>query len=378
MKILFIIHESSRTGAPMVLLHFLKWLKMHRPEILIDVVAMRGGDLEPEFQKYSTLFINYATSSNKKLTLYKRIFKKFKLYSTIPQSVKIERQLIQNSYTLIYANTVLSVPFAVQLKKAGSPSKIIAHIHELNTVIKQYVPDFSDYIPQIDTFITPSLTVSNNLIEQWHIPEERIYKVNECSEVEEASVNEMLPKTSFIVGASGMVNWRKGFDVFIQLAGFIHRRYPQSKIQFVWVGKLDTFTKILVEEDLRKLHITQKVSFIGEVNNPAAIFNSFDLFLMPSREDPFPLVCIEAGMLGKAIICFQGATGTEEIIKNGGGKIVPYLDVHAMAVEVMHYYNHPEAVKADGEWNKNAFSKFTPELICPEYFNVIIKTANNG
>jgi glycosyltransferase involved in cell wall biosynthesis len=371
-RILFITHETGRTGAPMVLLHFLKWLKEYKPKITVDVVALRGGDLEAEFQQNSSLFINYhSLTKNQTLPLFNRILKKLKIYSPTPIAALLNRQLIQNDYTIIYANSVLSVPFAVKLKQTGAQSKLIAHIHELNTVIKQYVPDFSFYINQIDSFITPSLAVSNNLIEHWNIKEERLNKVYECTDVIEASTNKIMSKSTFTVGASGTVNWRKGFDLFIQVAGYIHNKYPQFEIQFVWVGKLDNFLKILVEEELKKLNIYQNVSFIGEVSNPAFIFNSFDLFLMTSREDPFPLVCIEAGMLGKPIICFQSATGTEEIIINGGGKVVPYLDVKAMALEVIEYYNNPENIKKDGKFNQSAFSKFTPQLICPQYFEII-------
>jgi len=373
-KILFITHETTRTGAPMVLLHFIKWLLIHHPEIRLDVVALRGGDLEPEFQKYCTLYINYRSATkNKPLPLFKRILKKLKVYSPIPKAVQINRQFIQNDYTLIYANSVVSVPFAVRLKQQGARGKLLAHIHELNTVIKQNVPDFEDCIPHIDALIAVSESVASNLRTNWGILQDKLNKVYECAEVDHLNLEEKPANTGFIVGASGTVNWRKGYDVFIQVAGSIHRNYPQAEIEFVWVGRIPQGLQFAIEEDLKKLNIVDQVTFTGEIESPALIYNSFDVFLMTSREDPFPLVCIEVGMMGKPIICFEGAAGTEEIIKNGGGKVVPYLDVNAMGEQVLNYYNHPEAVKTDGEFNKQAFSKFTPGLICPQYFEVIQK-----
>jgi hypothetical protein len=56
-----------------------------------------------------------------------------------------------------------------------------------------------------------------------------------------------------------------------------------------------------------------------------------DLFCLVSREDPFPLVVLEAAALGKPTVCFQQAGGTPEFCALGGGIAVPYLDVDAMA-----------------------------------------------
>lgn len=115
------------------------------------------------------------------------------------------------------------------------------------------------------------------------------------------------------------------------------------------------------------------VSFIGEVENPAVHYSDFDVFVMTSREDPFPLVCIEVGMMGKPIVSFKKAVGTNEVLEKAGGFIVPYLDIEAMADKVMQYYKNPDLKKEHGAMNKTAFNQFTPELICPSLFSVIQK-----
>src|SRR5690606_10497838 len=124
---------------------------------------------------------------------------------------------------------------------------------------------------------------------------------------------------------SGLVDWRKGYDVFIQVARYIKKQRPELDIQFTWVGSISKTNRIIIEEDLLKLGLKETVSFVEELSNPYNVYNSFDVFLMCSREDPFPLVCIEMGMLLKPIICFEKATGTAEIISKGGGEIVAYL-----------------------------------------------------
>ena len=113
------------------------------------------------------------------------------------------------------------------------------------------------------------------------------------------------------------------------------------------------------------------LEFTGQTDQPAHYFKDMDLFLMTSREDPFPLVCIEVGMMGKPIICFDGATGTEEIVQDKGGKIVPYLDIRQMAETVLEYYNDAELVKQHGDYNREAFREFSPEKISLQIERII-------
>jgi glycosyltransferase involved in cell wall biosynthesis len=285
------------------------------------------------------------------------------------------QQLIKNNYTVIYANTIISIPLASELIKLTPESTFIVHVHELNVIIKQLLPNLKDYLPVIDHFIVPSKLVKTNLIAHWSVHEHNIEVVHECTTVED-TIQSQTKGTVFTVGASGYVHWRKGHDVFLQLARYITLNYPDAYIKFVWVGKVPLMEQIILEADIQKLGLQDVVVFTGELEDPSSYYNIFDVFVLPSREDPFPLVCIEVGMLGKPIISFEQATGTNEIIEKGGGFVVPYLNIEVMAKKIIEYYGNPDLVKAHGDFNKVAFSKFTPEHICPQLFNVIEKQIN--
>ena len=49
MRILFISHETTRTGAPLVLLYFLRWLHLHKPDVEVSVLSLKEGDLNQDF-----------------------------------------------------------------------------------------------------------------------------------------------------------------------------------------------------------------------------------------------------------------------------------------------------------------------------------------
>ena len=214
--------------------------------------------------------------------------------------------------------------------------------------------------------------VKNNLVENYEVP---VTKTTVVYEYSNATIPELsnIDLNSFIVGGAGTAHWRKGSDLFVQLALYINKNYPKHPIKFNWMGYVNSTEKIILNEDIRKSNLQDVITFTPASPDYLDVFKTFSLLAMTSREDPFPLVCIEIGMMGKPIVCFKGATGSEEIIEKGGGVIVPYLDVPAMAEAIIVYYENRDTLETDGAINKLEFSKFTPEIICPQLWDVISK-----
>ncbi|WP_242133245.1 glycosyltransferase family 4 protein [Aestuariivivens marinum] len=367
-SILFISHDASRTGAPIVLLHFIRWFKQQHPNVVIGVLLLRGGELEPEFSELASQTFN-AQHISKPPKLLNRIVRKLK--SKLGFSIKSRKntfleQIAQYHYDVIYANTIISIPFAAQLKSLMPQCKLLCHIHELKTVIDTELPNIEDYADVMDGCIAASHLVKSHLVNHFDIEPNLIDVVYEFSVVNPKITQTSKPKNSFIVGASGSLNWRKGNDIFIQIAQLITKNHPDANIEFVWVGgqKNSNVMKI-IRADLEKANLKDKVQFVGSTETPEAYYKTFDVFIMPSREDPFPLVCIEAAMLMKPIICFEGATGTAELLQQGGGYIVPYLDIEAMCDKILFYFNNNDALKRDGQKAQSLFESLTPEKMAP-------------
>lgn len=376
MKLLLITHETSRTGAPMVLLHFLRWIRINQTKVEVDVLALNGGLLETDFREVCSTFYNFSQIIKPvKLKLWQRVLLKLGFFKKPNLKQNLLTHLSQNNYDVVYANTVVCLPLAQELLFKNNRIKVIAHIHELNGMIKMMMPNFNNYISAIDQFIVPSQLVKTNLIDNWDISMDKIEVVYECAtiNVEKKELREAKEESVFTIGASGTVDWRKGYDIFIQLARYLSQNNLFFSFKFIWVGNVKLQEQIIIKEDLEKLGLQDIVEFVGEQEKPSDYFKDFDVFLMTSREDPFPLVCIEIGMMGKPIISFDKAVGTNEILKKGGGFIVPYLSIESMAEKIIEYYKNPILKEAHGVLNKKVFSQFTPHLICPQLFSIIQK-----
>ncbi len=98
-----------------------------------------------------------------------------------------------------------------------------------------------------------------------------------------------------------------------------------------------------------ELGIADRVSFTGQVADPLTMLANLDLFLLTSREDPFPLVMLEAAALGLPIVCFDATGGAPSFVEDDAGAVVAHLDVEAMAQSAIELAGNPSLMRAVGK-----------------------------
>lgn len=377
MKILFISHEASLTGAPKVLLHFMRWLSAKHPEIELLILLGKSGLVEHEFRSLGETYIWHSAPS-----LLNRIRNKLTSSSKeeMQSFTKHQRQLIRSlrkkKIDLVYGNTVLVAPIMEALK-LSVPS--VLHVHELKYNVEQYgnSPSLKPILAKADRVIAVSKLVYNYLQEEQQIETKRLRLVHEFIEPLQADrqmedVLTNLPENAFIIGGCGTINWRKGTDLFVQVANQVLSEYANQPIYFVWLGgNLKHSNYHEIQYDIDKLGWSEQILFVGSHANPQDYFKRFDLFLMTSREDPFPLVCLENAQIGNPIICFEGAVGSEEFINDETGGRVAYLDTSAMAQEVIIHYLQPKKRTKASKNIQHSVAEYTVDNKAPELLTVL-------
>jgi glycosyltransferase involved in cell wall biosynthesis len=123
---------------------------------------------------------------------------------------------------------------------------------------------------------------------------------------------------------------------------------------FAWIGDgaIAEF-----EYDVRAAGLTRNVRLVGTVPNTADHIAAADVFVLTSREDPYPLVCLEAAALGKPIVCFAGAGGIPEFVEDDCGLIASYLDIIEMADRIVSLLDAPDRRRTIGEAAKRKVSQ---------------------
>jgi glycosyltransferase involved in cell wall biosynthesis len=202
-------------------------------------------------------------------------------------------------------------------------------------------------------YLAGSQAVKQSLIEILKIPQDKIEVVHNFITLQAVQFNPesrdqirqqlKLPTDAFVVGAAGTTDWRKGPDIFIQLARAVYQRQPERPVHFLWVGGASVGPEFgALWHDVKRIGLEDCIHFVGAQANFRDYFALFDVFVLVSREDPFPLVNLEAAALGKPCLCFAGAGGAPEFVENDGGFVVPYLDTETMADRVMDLLNSVE------------------------------------
>jgi glycosyltransferase involved in cell wall biosynthesis len=378
-RFLFIGHEANRSGAPIVLLHFLRWAKANRPDWEIDLLLLRGGDLEAEYRQVSNVFVGETPGHSfidRGLRFARRMLG--------ADSRTLDLEPFRRRYQAVVGNTVVSLPWLEHFQRDGMTT--ICWVHELAGAVATFytADEFLKVARFADRFIVPSRAVEGFLRGRGIGREMSL--VYEFSEARTASADGTesipdLPQGSFVVVGSGTIERRKGVDLFVEVAARVVRQ--REDIFFVWVGGDTDGSKnpefASVTGNVERLGISDRVRFTGQLENPHGVFSDSNIFALTSREDPFPLVCLEAGTMGKPIICFADAGGIPELVEGDGGAVVPYKDVDAFAGRILHFYeNRSDLERAGQALAKKIRTRFSLSASCEKLSRVLDEASSTG
>ena len=122
-----------------------------------------------------------------------------------------------------------------------------------------------------------------------------------------------------------------------------------------------------LEEEIRRAGLTDTVHLSGFRADAQAIIAAGDLFVMPSRAEPFGLVLLEAMALGRPIIATR-AGGPMEIVADGAtGLLTRAGDASALAAAIAALLDEPERRAAMGRCGRERYEKhFTADRMARE------------
>lgn len=352
-RLLFISHCAYRTGAPVLLLNIGKLLK-ETGKYEITTLLRTGGEMEADFSSLGETFVwsSYFPDHNKRNVLHKIKYKFFFKKAEEKRRNKLLDNL-RNS-DIIINNTITNGEF-LELLKRGYRGKVISYIHELQmSTLKFATAKGVDLTMNLShALITPCLAVKNYLEKSYALPSSKITVLNSYIPQIEFSSDEFQHKSYnkiLTIGCSGTADFRKGFDVFILLAKFIYSQNLQQKFKLIWKGvNPGSELYLLGLTDTQKAGLNDLITFLPADEKMGGFYNAIDIFLLLSREDPYPLVVLEAASFGKPTICFDNAGGAPEFVQDDAGSVVPYLDIHAIANELMLYQSTPDLLEQKGK-----------------------------
>ena len=342
--ILVTSHEASRTGAPLVGLNV--GARLAQTHNVISYLG-RGGLLLEEFRAHSCLMVVCPLS---------------------PLDAEYLLQSLKETHRLeaVLLNSVETSPLAPAALQAGLPT--VALVHEF---AEYTLPPgrMTTVLESADRVVAPAELIRDSLQAELvrtrcspsngitvraqgylpHLPGDST--ATDMTREEILAFAGAVPgrKTRIVLGA-GYVQMRKGVDLFVQAAAEVRRLHGED-VRFLWVGdgyhpQADLAYSAWVADMVRRLDLERTVHFLPSQTSLAALFGLSDVFFLPSRLDPFPNVVLDALKAGRAVVCFQGATGVAALFAGpdaAAGAAVPYCSVADAAQALVRAFRPADA-----------------------------------
>ncbi|PUU89885.1 glycosyltransferase [Halanaerobium sp.] len=311
MRILQIITTSDVGGAQEYLHLFGKNIKKENHFILTSP----DGDFENKFNNIS-----------KKVFLVRSLVRKINLIKDFKSFLKIRNIISKNEFDIIESHTAkASFLTALALKTIKNKPIFIYNAHgfdashiEMNRFADNFFKKLKKYICNVaDTVIVVSNNTAQNLIKENICEKEKISVIPggvNKNRFKNLSVPvELKNKRKILIGASGRLVERKGFEYLVKAAKIIKEKSDKS-IEFILIGEGPLEQKI--KELIKVYGLKDIFRVISFKDNFPDYLNMFDIFVIPSLNEGFPLITLEALYLGIPVVSTP-VSGMKEAFNHG-------------------------------------------------------------
>lgn len=368
-KVLFVGHGAERTGPPIGLLHLLRWVHEHT-ELDFEVLLLEGGVLEEEYRRLAPVHVLDEAARPTRLGVLGQIVSGWG-FERLGDRLRVigNRRRLRGirDVGVVYVNSAWCIRALDYLQ--APDATVIAAVHELEVGLDYHLDERLRrlLLDRSDRFLVVSGAVRRNLVERHGVDPARISLHHEMIAIERDPPPRQPERPGpRLVGASGLLRWRKGPDLFLEVAAIVRRRRPDLEVRWTWIGGRGAPGELpVIEGDRDAAGLDGLVDFEGATERPLDRFAQLDVFVLTSREDAYPLVCLEAASVGVPVVCFDTG-GMPELVRGSVehlddprgepptqpgapcGRVVPYPDLEAMADAVIELLDDPAEAIALG------------------------------
>jgi glycosyltransferase involved in cell wall biosynthesis/SAM-dependent methyltransferase len=366
--IVFATHDCSRTGAPMLVLNMLKCLAAIG-QIDAIVVSKGGGYLAEDMAALAPLIMldNDGTAR-----------------APVRRLDELLSNMDGRRVLAAFCNTIATADLVPVFRRHQIP--VLSLVHELPTSVRFYgINTIRTIDEEANAVVFGSSLMRDRIVSAFACRNPNIHVIPtgypqvsrsatftaDCRRRlrDEASCG----ADAIIVVGCGTIDPRKGVDLFLQVARIVAEQAAGADVHFAWVGgeNGDPYS-IWLRHDVETLGLGNKVHFLGAKPDVTPYLAGADIFLLPSREDPFPLVALAALASGVPVIAYSGAGGAEEILAEGAGIIVPYANATAMAQATIDLITEPTRRRSIGQRGASKFDEqYTINIFLKRLWSIV-------
>lgn len=165
-----------------------------------------------------------------------------------------------------------------------------------------------------------------------------------------------LPINKKIIGFVGSYEYKKGIDILIEACSKIDR----NDFHIVLLGDGDVEW---VDGLMNKFNMNNNISTF-RFQDPVEFYSVFDIFVLPSRNEGFPLVALEAMMMGVATIRSNVSGAYDMIQHKNSGLIFESENINQLKDQIEYLLeNENKRFNIANKGKFNTLNKFTEDIM---------------
>ena len=196
------------------------------------------------------------------------------------------------------------------------------------------------YGHKVDHLLSITTHLKNTLVATG-IPATRIHVMPNMIDCAALTYQAPSPHSPPVIGAFGRFVAKKGFDDYLQALAILKK---QGHLFTALLGGAGPLEKKL-RAQITHLGLNDRVRYTGWVTDKAAFFQNINLFCLPSRDEPFGIILLEALAAGIPVVTTMTA-GPTEIIQDKEALLTPADDPEKLAVSLQTCLQDPHAATA--------------------------------
>lgn len=180
-----------------------------------------------------------------------------------------------------------------------------------------------------------------------------------------------------------LFSW-KGHRELLQATAIVKRDFPQVRVLVVGEddprahpggGSYRAELVALADE----LDIAENVIFTGFRADVAAVLAALDVYAMPSWEEPWGMIYLEAMAMRKPVVAWRSGGVPEVVLHDQTGILTPPRDIPALAEAISTLLRRPDLRKQLGAAGRErAEHVLTPQRMCREVLDVYRRTLSRA
>ena len=324
-KILYFVDRLLPGGVQ----SFLKTLckELPKDEYKIDFLVLDDGK---DYSKYEKEYLDLGVSIHKLDGIWVRHLKDY-----IPFKKKLDAFFKENEFDIVHINSGPKNYVVAKYAKKYRTKMVIYHSHNTdyqtkNIIKKVYGNSLKKKVTKYSTdYLACSFEAGQWMYSKKILNSDSFKIIHNPIIVKDFAFNEKerakLRKETgfaddFMIGNVGRLSKQKNQKFLIQIMNELVKKCPNAKLALVGQGEL----KNELENITKELGLSKNISFLGFRSDVNKLLNAFDLIVMPSFFEGYPIVSIEAQANG--LPCLMSDTITKEALLKDNSSMLSLND----------------------------------------------------